>query len=227
MINLLDKERYILVFSHTNYLNSMGGTEKYIYEQASYNARSGIGTVQIFPSNRYDFYAEEESFYGINVGDTFLGYLTAQEIVEFIQDSAYKYKKTYIHHLLFWIYSDFKDIFEAVSFKGIPSFFVAHDFFACCSSYHMMYSDSNGQKGCIPDLMTYGTENVCFKCDHYTDLEKRKEIFNDIFTVCEKIVLPSQYVLEVFKLIYPKWEDKFLVHGHLRLIKDGIIKKEK
>ncbi|MCY9592022.1 methyltransferase domain-containing protein [Paenibacillus chitinolyticus] len=227
MINLLDKERYILVFSHTNYLNSMGGTEKYIYEQASYNARSGIGTVQIFPSNRYDFYAEEESFYGINVGDTFLGYLTAQEIVEFIQDSAHKYKKTYIHHLLFWIYSDFKNIFEAVNYLGISSVFVAHDFFACCSSYHMMYSDSNGKKGCIPDLMTHGTENVCIKCDHYADLEKRKEIFNDIFNVCEKIVLPSQYVLEVFKLIYPKWEDKFLVHGHLRLVKDGTSEKEK
>ncbi|WP_068775057.1 sulfotransferase [Paenibacillus sp. FJAT-26967] len=232
----LPYKQYALVFSHTNYLESMGGTEKYIYEQASYLSQNNAGIIQIYPGQSYSLlHTKEDTFYGVVVSDQFIGFYSVREIVEWLSRIHKQLTEIYTHHLLNWQIRDYTALLQNVEESGvIPHTFFMHDFFALCSSYHMMYQpkirqsiiEAKERRSCIADVAAAGTGAViCQSCTHGIALEEWRKALRPVLHQSDRIVVPSDFVKETVAALYPDITDKIRVRGHLIFDKQTIIYK--
>ncbi|MGX4585827.1 hypothetical protein [Paenibacillus chitinolyticus] len=233
----LPYKQYALIFSHTNYLESMGGTEKYIYEQASYLSQNSVGIIQIYPGQSYSLLnTKEDTFYGVVVSDQFIGFYSVKEIMEWLSRIHRHLAEIYTHHLLNWQISDYTALLRNVEEAGVlPHTFFMHDFFALCSSYHMMYQpkirqsikEAKERRSCIADIITAaGTDAaICQNCTHGIALAEWREALRPVLHQSDRIVVPSDFVKETVAAVYPDMTDKIRVRGHLIFDRQTIIYK--
>lgn len=229
---------YVLIVSHTNYLQSMGGTEKYIYEQAAHLARKGIGIVQLFPGKDYGFLDNKpDAYYGVVIDGQFSGYYPIGQICGWLVNHSSRLQTMYTHHLLFWQYQDYMHVLRMVKGQGLKSIFFMHDFFALCSSYHMMFEpdteDSIKQqlerRTCIPKLAKSekSIADICLSCKHYPQLSAWREAIQSILADTEHIIAPSDFVKNTAVSVYGGFAEKIRVQAHLTFSKQHIVHKSK
>ncbi|MFS0838721.1 hypothetical protein [Paenibacillus sp. 1P03SA] len=224
----LPYKQYVLIFSHTNYLESMGGTEKYIYEQASYLSQNHVGIIQIYPGQSGSFLeTKEDTFYGVVVSDQFRGFYSAGEIMEWLSRIHKHLTEIYTHHLLNWQICDYTALLRKVEETGVlPHTFFMHDFFALCSSYHMMYQpkirhsiqEAKERRSCIADISAAAGADaaICQSCTHGLTLAQWRNALRPVLHRSDRIVVPSDFVKETVAAVYPDIADKkILVRGHL------------
>ncbi|MEV5027351.1 methyltransferase domain-containing protein [Paenibacillus sp. LPE1-1-1.1] len=216
------KTQYTLVISHTDYLISMGGTEKSILEQTKARTNIGEGTIVIFPAYHH-FFGDSHSMnrFGIYIGQTLKGYFSLSDCLKFLEKISSKIKGIHIHHLLFWQYSDYYQIHELfVKHKKSITYF-AHDFFISCSSYHMIQENEMGSQPCINKMKSESVHVVCSDCIHGRDVDKWRVLINSILKDTKDVIVPSIFVKETIEMIYPDLTDKIVIKPHLRLIETG------
>ncbi|MVO98221.1 sulfotransferase [Paenibacillus lutrae] len=233
----LPHKQYALVFSHTNYLESMGGTEKYIYEQASYLSQNNVGTIQIFPGQSYSLlHTKEDTFYGVVVNDQFRGFYSVREIMEWLSRIHKYLAEIYTHHLLNWQIRDYTALLQNVEKSGVlPQTFFMHDFFALCSSYHMMYQpkirqsivEAKERRSCIADVASAAGTGaaICQNCTHGIVLAEWREALKPVLHQSDRIVVPSDFVKVTVAAVYPDITNKIRVRGHLIFDRQTIIYK--
>ncbi|WP_240415742.1 sulfotransferase [Paenibacillus periandrae] len=226
-----------LIFSHTNYLESMGGTEKYIYEQASYLSRRNIGIIQIYPGQSYSLLnTKEDTYYGVIVNDQLRGFYPVKEITEWLSRIHEQLSDIYTHHLLNWEINDYRTLLRNVEEAGaLPHTLFMHDFFTVCSSYHMVYQpkmtpsikEAKERHSCIADVVAASGANadICLSCTHGMVLADWRNAIRPVLLQADRIVVPSEIVKETVIAIYPDLADKMLVRGHLIFNKQTIVYK--
>ncbi|MGO4545090.1 hypothetical protein AB4Z29_09850 [Paenibacillus sp. 2TAB23] len=237
LVGRLPHKQYALIFSHTNYLESMGGTEKYIFEQASYLSQNNVGIIQIYPGQSYSLLnTKEDTYYGVIVDDQFIGFYSIIEIMEWLSHIHKQLARIYTHHLLNWQINDYKDLLQNVEKVGaLQHTFFMHDFFALCSSYHMMYQPKIGQsikeakerRSCIAEIVTASEKDaaICQSCTHGIVLAEWRKAIRPVLHQSDRIVVPSTFVKETLAAVYPDLTDKMLVRGHLIFDRQTIVYK--
>ncbi|AXM89100.1 hypothetical protein B379_08025 [Anoxybacillus ayderensis G10] len=208
-----------VVLSHTNYLISLGGTEKYIYEQYEYLQQKSIDLLQIFPDDKYSFLGEEKSLlYGVNLNKEFVGYFTSDQIVNVLKSFFSRILNVYIHHLLNWQYRDVKVLTNFFKLNNIKQIYFLHDFYFSCSSVHMNFSSVENEitYPCVKHILD-GDNIICTKCNFGSNLEPWRKIFNELIKQMYKVISPSLFVKEIFVKIYPDHVNKIEVREHLIL----------
>ncbi|MFD1884905.1 hypothetical protein [Paenibacillus wenxiniae] len=235
----LPYKQYALMFSHTNYLESMGGTEKYIHEQVSHLSESNIGIIQIYPGQRYLFLdMKEDTYYGVVVGNQFRGFYSIREIAAWLSSIHPRLVHMYTHHLLNWQNRDYRMLLQQVETDVLlPHTFFMHDFFAVCSSYHMMYESRishNVQKvqeryTCIPDIIATAGQSasICQSCIHGTVLKEWRQALEPTLLQVDRVIVPSEFVRETVIAVYPEMQSKLLVQEHLIFDNQKVVTKPK
>lgn len=226
---------YVVIVSHTNYLESMGGTEKYIYEQTAHLLQKGIGFIQIFPGKHYNFLdSKTEASYGVIIDGQFNGYYSIGQICGWMVSHSTKLQTMYTHHLLNWQYEDYIRLLNMIQGQGLRHIFFLHDFFVLCSSYHLMYEpdtdDSMKQRldrrTCIPELTTSNNRpvaDICLSCKHYPQLIAWREAIKSILSKADHIVAPSDFVKNTVVSVYDGFANTIASHAHLSLNKQHIV----
>ncbi len=217
-----------LVISHTDYLISMGGTEKSIYEHMKDRQNRGEGTLVIYPMQHHSLGDKAPAIkYGVYINESKQGYYSLEELLSILKSSKSQIKEMHIHHLLFWQYRDYKRIHQSISEANIPISYFAHDFFACCSSYHMIQENETGSRTCINQMENLSVESVCSNCIHGKTVDEWRRMLASILSSSVSIVVPSEFVKRTFQIIYPDFLNKIKVRPHLKLIENGCISGER
>ncbi|MNZ33393.1 hypothetical protein D3C78_507380 [compost metagenome] len=237
----LSYKKYALIISHTNYLESMGGTEKYIYEQASHLAYNDVGVIQIYPAQSYSLLDNKEgTYYGVVADGQFKGFHSIGEIVNWLSKLHIQLKMLYTHHLLNWQVSDYLTLYNQAQnqFSFVHTMFM-HDFFVLCSSYHMMYEpktefsvkQAGERRSCISEIVASsacGKEAaICQSCRYSYQLSEWRQAFQAVLDNADQIVVPSIFVKDTVSAVYRDIADKITVKGHLIFNKQTIVFKPK
>lgn len=237
----LSYKKYALIISHTNYLESMGGTEKYIYEQASHLAYNDVGVIQIYPAQSYTFLGTKEgTYYGVVADGQFKGFHSISEIVSWLTKLHIQLKMLYTHHLLNWQISDYMTLYQQAKnqFSFVHTMFM-HDFFVLCSSYHMMYEpktefsvkQAGERRSCISEIVAAsecGKEAaICQSCRYSLQLSEWRQAIQPILDNVDQIVVPSTFVKDTVSAVYSDIADKIIVKGHLVFTEQTIVYKPK
>lgn len=222
LLSEIKKISYTVVISHTDYLKSMGGTEKSILEQTKARTKIGKGTIVLFPAHHYSFEDTESTVrYGIYIDEKLQGYFSLNDCMGFISEISIYIKEMHIHHLLFWQYVDYMQIHEYFVGQNKPIRYFAHDFFISCSSYHMIQENEKGSQPCIDKMKSETLESVCADCIHGLTVHRWRSLLITILEDTADIIVPSIFVQETIKLIYPDLTKKIKVKPHLSLIETG------
>lgn len=198
----------IFVMSHSDYLHSLNGTEKYIFEQQCYLEQQGVEMIQAFPiDNRV----------GVNYLGKFLGHYKLEHLLELIADKSRRIVTAYIHHLWRWPEDQYPVLIKELSNQKVNLVFFIHDFFTCCPSIFMMYKDEHGERPCTENLQLQRTGAACANCYYYSSITSWRNSFRKLFKYADKVIVPSQFVYNLITAIYPELSRKTMIHGHLRL----------
>ncbi|MBW7475545.1 hypothetical protein K0T92_12360 [Paenibacillus oenotherae] len=235
---LIDK-KYAIVISHTNYLESMGGTEKYIYEQYLHLARHDIGVIQIFPGQSYSLLdTKNGAYYGVVADGQFRGFHSIMDIVEWLSGLQIQLTTLYTHHLLNWQISDYTALYSGVQQKHtFLHILYMHDFFTLCSSYHMQFEPKTAisrmqlseRRSCIADIAASpcGVAPICLGCRHSVQLSEWRQAIQAVLAQADHIVVPSNIVKETVAAVYGDMVHKLTIKGHLNFTEQSIIHKPK
>jgi glycosyltransferase involved in cell wall biosynthesis len=220
----MDKKK-VLIFSHSDYINSIGGTQKYIYEQAYFLTSTGLEVIQVFPKASYHFYDKKPSSYATYINHRPGGSFSIGNLMQFLKRNINSIKVAYIHNLVFWKYNDIKSIMRMLRDNGIKIIFYVHDIFCCCPGIYTMDIFKN-INNCILKNNSSAAPSTCLKCPHYgSQIGKWRQDFKNIFALADKIIIPSEFITNKLLNIYPKISRKITVRGHLNLAnKTPIIK---
>ncbi len=212
----------VLLISHSNYLRTVSGTERYIFEQARHLRQHGIEALHLFPAGPYPFLGEGPSTYGVNRGEEFCGYLSATQVEAQILREGSRLRCAYVHHLLHWRHSDFQRLAGAISRLGVPSVYFPQDFFACCPGAFLPCFDPDRRTVCAVPTGRQATPFPCF--DHfYGDMVRQwRNRFRETFAWVDQIVAPSAFMKQVLGEIYPHFRHKMTVWELLRLVPRGV-----
>ncbi|MNW48952.1 hypothetical protein D3C74_263450 [compost metagenome] len=237
----LSYKKYALIISHTNYLESMGGTEKYIYEQASHLAYNDVGVIQIYPAQSYSLLdTKEGAYYGVVADGQFRGFHSINDIVNWLSQLHIQLKMLYTHHLLNWQISDYMMLYrQAQNHFSFEHTMFMHDFFVLCSSYHMMYEpktefsvkQAGERRSCISEIVASpecGKEAaICQSCRYSYQLSEWRQAIQVVLDNVDQMVVPSIFVKETVSAVYSDIADKITVKGHLVFTKQTIVYKPK
>lgn len=202
------QQNKVFVMSHSDYLHSVNGTEKYIFEQQRYLEQKGVEMVQAFPINEK---------VGINYLGKFLGHYKVEHLLELMADKSRKFVTAYIHHLLRWPEYQYQMLITEFSKQNIKVVFYIHDFFICCPTVFMMYKDEHGERPCTWNLQNHRTGDACTHCHHSALIHSWRCGFRQLLKYACRIIVPSQFVYDIFSAIYPELSRRTMIHGHLRL----------
>lgn len=232
-------KKYALIISHTNYLESMGGTEKYIYEQSSYLAYNNVGVIQIYPGQSYSLLdTKDGTYYGVVADGYFRGFHSIADIGNWLSNLNIQLTKLYTHHLLNWQISDYMTLFKRAKERHAFSHVLfMHDFFALCSSYHMLYEpkaavrvkQAGDRKPCIPEIVastgTGADAPICQSCRHSAQLPEWRQANRSVLAQADQIIVPSEFVKETVVAVYSDIVDQIKVHSHLIFTKQKLVTK--
>ncbi|CAH1201519.1 hypothetical protein PAECIP111893_01641 [Paenibacillus plantiphilus] len=234
---LIDK-KYAIVISHTNYLGSMGGTEKYIYEQSLHLVRHDVGVIQIFPGQSYSLLdTKNGAYYGVVADGQFRGFHAIMDIVEWLSKLHIQLTTLYTHHLLNWQISDYTTLCRSVQQQhSFLHILYMHDFFTLCSSYHMQFEPKSAvsimqvsqRRSCIPDIAASsgGVAPICLSCRHSVQLSEWRQAIQAVLAQADHVVVPSHFVRETVAAVYGDTvHHKLTVKGHLNFTEQSIVHK--
>lgn len=215
-------DKLVLVISHSNYLHGLAGTEKCILEQLQTLHRRGIGSVHLFPSECYSFLGQQPGMYGINLNDRFLGFFSPADVVRQLQPYISRFVTVYVHHLMSWQNQDFCLIAGQTIPPTVPRVFFAHDFYSSCPGAFLPCHDAETGSFCDTHDNPCSLIATCADKLYRERLRDWRGRFREVLAWTDEIVVPSQFVKQTMGAVYPHFEHKIRVWGHLRLVFQGL-----
>lgn len=209
-----NREKLIVVFTHTNYMLISGGTEKFVREYSELIRNQGAADLAIFPLAHR---GKHSSYYvGILYKGSFLGIYNADEIERVISWHIKKYQLVLscivIQHLK---NSNLNVVCRVVEHFNVPTYLFIHDFYSICCNTRLI--DDNGNH------CGYATPNSD-KCETCSLKEQALEHFKTICAFYEKIdvyiskiFVPSTFVRDKIAAIYSQWINRIEVRPHIIL----------
>jgi glycosyltransferase involved in cell wall biosynthesis len=219
----LPKGRLIVVISHSDYLNSMGGTEKKISEQIEEYTNQGIHAICIFPAFRNEFMESKESEYGIRIDGKMQGYFDLKCILLAVSGHVSDIDEVLIHHLMYWTSIDINILIRFMKKYSIRYNVYMHDFYFFSPAIYAIYVGKVKEQKDI-----YRVNEEFHFIDEYTEAKTRlqwKEFYYQILKDAQKIVLPSVFIKESVQKYFEDLSEKLVVKGHLILTQQKLEKR--
>ena len=200
----------ILTFTHSNYMQLSGGTEKFIRELSGDFLKRGIIHVVIFPIRRKLLFCK---YIGVIVNDKFIGVYNIKRVFEVVDDVCIMedavLQQVIVQHTLGF---DLRYISDCINHFRVDTVFFVHDLHFICNSVNMI--DSFGKR-CEKD---YPNKLECEYCAYHLDAVKCydyfKKMITDLDDLIYRFVCPSEVIMKKMICAFPNLKNKTIIREH-------------
>lgn len=215
IIRNLTFQNCIVAISHTDYLTSLGGTEKVIQEEHALFAERKISYIQIYPLLHplpgFDTQGKDRNLQliGLNVDGKNIGNLSLSVfgmILEAMSRCGVSILAVHIHHLLGMNPAAVGEIIKNI--KAEVRFFL-HDYHSACPQHNFLKNKSEYCGG--PSINSTECGDCCLGNERPVQYNIYKEFFRKTVT---SFVAPSDIAKKIWAKSYPELEHKVRVVPH-------------
>lgn len=177
---LLDS--FILLIGHSNYLTSLGGTEKIILEEVEGMLANNLNSVYLYPKGNSQLLSLlRPSSYGIIINGYEVSEITRSQLHNFLDLLSPKLTEIKIHHFLFWSLRDIRKLVTTNKNRKKKISICVHDFYFKCPKVN--YFCQSGPLRC--------------NATYLKSIIKRWRVnYNKLFEHADMILAPSLYMKE-------------------------------
>lgn len=207
---------FILSISYSNYIGTMGGTNKVILAHKEMFESERISHVHIFPRMiKVPRIGVLFNCWGIAIeGYVFEEVYNSKEIIQILNQLTHlsKFKEIHLHHLK---NINLRQLQEILDIFDVPMKFYLHDYYTVCLQYNLLMNDKNY---CGDGAVS---ENKCAGCKYYPYSLKLFKIFKSFFKRYQDNIIfiaPSDVAKKVWSSAYPNHADKVKVVFHQELV---------
>ena len=208
---ILGDKKLVVFISHSDATKQVGGVEKYILNETAYLNENSHDVLQIYGIKKkvriFRIKIGNSKSYGINLNNKKLvdsvSFSSLSKILKELLKKE-RIESFNIHHLL-----GFGDKSNLVSFlaknsKNVPIFTYLHDNYMRCESIFLL---KNSKKYCGAAEIEIFYENECNSCKFGgARMALHNAIFDKLFEISSKIIVPSGVTSEILKRYYPNKE---------------------
>lgn len=203
---------FVLIISYGNYLQSRGGTDRFLISMHNTLHQKRISTVYIFDFLHY-FNLKQSSklpFWGVIIDGKYVGVADTTKICHFLYENCESCKGIIINHLLNISIEQVSLITNVIS---VPVQFYIHDYFLLCDQRNLL---TNGEHLCNYSLP--GPQR-CSGCKYGKETIDRVRNVIELLSTIDNFVCiaPSEPARKIFLSTYPQLREKTIVIPHLIL----------
>lgn len=198
----------IVSFSHSDYISSLGGTEKVLHEEQREFAERGMSYIQVFgAASNGDGRLKDplDQVVGVNVDSVSAGHCTLVQLTLIIQ-WLQRIKRLHlvalhIHHLMNLSAPGLLYFMNILQISKVRVYL--HDYFTVCPEFNLL---RDGKHYCSVECKGCGSEEE--RAPHFS---RMKRLFED---TSAKFIAPSQIAADVWTQSFPEHADKIRVVPH-------------
>ena len=206
------EKKFVLIIAHADYLLSIGGTQKYIYEQTTKLMSSKVDVINVFPYT-FKVFTKKVNLYGVYINKSFYGYYTIDFIIrKIVKDD--NLRSVFLHHIKGWCKKDYTELLKNLKKYDIEKTLFIHDFYYITPSINNIYNN-------LDRFYNVNNEFELIDPDSNNYIKEWKESFQIVFDTFEKIVVPSDYFKRVVCKNLKINIDRIQVIAHLKLKECG------
>lgn len=205
---------YVLAVSHSNYLVSLGGTERVLHGEQAELEKRNISYIQVYYCNSYDKCVKKEYFdqlVGVNVDSVPVGNFTIVQIGLILQllnlSQAANAVAIHIHHLMGLSILGVKCLINTIQAQKLR--FFLHDYYTICPQFNLLKDDKVYCGGPPVD------SKDCRECKWG---EKRSSHFSMVKTILNSVkadfVIPSRIAATIWSRSFPEHVNNIQVVPH-------------
>lgn len=210
----LNHDHFILSVSHSNYLSSLGGTEKLLMEEQQAFFGHRISYIQIYPLDRQvrrEVQTAPDQMVGINVDASPVESMTLLQLCVVLQSmisrNGIRPSAVHLHHLMNMSLFGVGVLIDALA-PSTVRFFI-HDYFTICSSFNLLTDDNvycgmgSSETACCQG---------CTRCrNRVGHLARMRSFFSRLKP---EVVAPSTTAKTIWSDYFPDLEDRIRVVPH-------------
>jgi len=211
LLNFAGKLKYqcfVISFSHSNYLISLGGTEKVLHEEQAEFEKRGISYVQVHACLSRDegwWKESPDQLVGVNVDSMSVGNYTLIQLTSvfhLLQETHAAHPiALHIHHLMNLSVTGLKHLLDTLQIQKTRVFL--HDYYTICPQFNLLRND---RFYCHVDCKDCASKQ--FRTEHFSVM---KRFFEDIEA---EFVAPSQIAADIWQKSFPEHAEKIRLVPH-------------
>jgi hypothetical protein len=200
----------VIALSHSDYLISLGGTEKVLHQEKHELAIRGISYLQIYAisDEESEYQKLSEQRVGLNIDGVPAGTFTMIQLVLMltilVENGRLCILAAHIHHLMRFHLPEVKFLLSALHFERIRVF--VHDYYTICPQFNLL---KNGKDFCS-GRCTDGD------CSFFEEKEfhffRMNELFKDLNF---EVITPSEVAAGIWRKAYPEYGKRVRIVPHL------------
>ncbi len=207
---LLKHVNGVIAFSHSDYLISLGGTEKVLHQEQNELAIRGISYIQIYgiPDDGSEYQELPGQRVGLNIDGIPAGTFTMIHLVLIlsilVEGGRLRILAAHMHHLMRFHLPGVKFLLSVIHFERIRIF--VHDYYTICPQFNLL---KNGKEFCGGTCNYRDCQSVGEKESHFIRVN---ELFKDLDF---EVVVPSDVAAGIWRKAYPKYGERVRIIPHL------------
>lgn len=208
------KNKFIIMFSHSNYCVTTGGTEKFVRQISKLYQNKNINTLIFFATTF------SKNKVGMNYNDKFCGIYNIENVEYIINNFRLNQEclGILIEHIRGYDLKKFAIILEKL---GIDIILQIHDFYMICNTFNFL---KNKEEFCG---LTKPSVGKCIGCHNFNvifEFEKERDFFFEkTKKLIKKIIFPSSFCMNKWLEFFPTFKNISVIRSHL--IDSGTYKK--
>ncbi len=214
IISNLKFKNFVVAVSHSNYMVSLGGTEKVLHEEQAELAKQNISYIQVYSCNSTDDFDKKKylnQVIGVNVDSVPAGHFTTVQLGLILQllslTKAVNPVAVHIHHLLKMSIMGTRYLTDSVQAQKLRIFL--HDYYTVCPQINLL---KNGKEFCGGPPVDSGE---CGGCE-WTEVRRLHSrmvsiLFNNVKA---EFVTPSRIAADIWSSSFPEYADHVRVVPH-------------
>ena len=211
----MQRNQFVVVFSHSNYTIYNAGVEKHIRELEKIYIENNMEYFHFFPLKKLP------NLVGFNINGRFKGIVNIENIKYII--SNYISEGHFLNNILLQHIRGFDLNLLAKELKIINSKIILciHDFYYLCNTFNFM---KNGKEFCG---ISVPNKEKCYGCHNFPEIlgfvEDIEFILKNIDDNIEKVIFPSEFCRDIWCEFFPTYRERAYVRPLLDL--DGKYKR--
>lgn len=200
------KNNFIIIFSHSNYCVTTGGTEKFISQISKLYLNQNINTLVFFATTF------SKNKVGLNYNDKFVGIYNIEEIENIINNYSLDQEclGILIEHIKGY---DLKKLAIILEKLEIDIILQVHDFYMICNTFNFL---KNKEEFCG---LTKPCQEKCKNCHNLNSIfefEKERDFFlKKTKKLIKKIIFPSSFCMKKWLEFFPEFKNISIIRSHL------------
>jgi|GEM_PF-1152969 len=214
IIDNLKSRNYILAVSHSNYLVSLGGTEKFLHDEQAEFVKRDVSYIQVYPYNPYDELAKKEYFnqvVGVNVDSVPVGSFTIVQlglVLQLLNLSRQTHVSAiHIHHLMNLSIVGVKYLIHAIETQKLR--FFIHDYYTICPQFNLL--KNNGEFCGGPQV----DSKECRDCQWGEKRVRHFSLVNNFLSSMKlQMIAPSSIAAHIWSSSFPGYANDVRIIPH-------------